>query len=113
MLRARTDAILDALASEMPDGTRFTRPEGGYQLWVELPFDVDTRDLLADAAREGVLFAPGSQFYADRAPSRALRLSIALADEQQIRNRVAILGRVAKQRQAISAAGRGATAVNM
>ena len=54
-LRLRRDALLAALAREMPEGTTWTRPEGGYQLWVELPFEVDTRDLLADAARAGVV----------------------------------------------------------
>jgi GntR family transcriptional regulator/MocR family aminotransferase len=113
ILRSRIEVILDALGREMPEGTTFTRPEGGYQVWVELPFEVDTRDLLADSAREGVLFAPGSQFFADRGPSRALRLTVAQADEKQIRSGVSILGRVAKRRQAMSAEGRGAAAVNM
>ncbi len=97
----------------MPEGTLWTRPEGGYQVWVELPFEVDTRDLLADAAREGVLFAPGSQFFADRGPSRALRLTLAQANESEIRRGVAILGQVVRRRQEIGRNGFGAAAVNM
>jgi DNA-binding transcriptional MocR family regulator len=49
-LRRRHEAIREALEASMPEGTRFTRPEGGYQVWVELPFEIDTRDLLGDAA---------------------------------------------------------------
>lgn len=113
ILRARTQAILEALEREMPEGTLWTRPEGGYQVWVELPFEVDTRDLLADAAREGVLFAPGSQFFADRGPSRALRLTLAQANESEIRRGVAILGQVVRRRQQIGRNGFGAAAVNM
>ena len=60
----------------MPEGTRWTRPEGGYQLWVELPEGLDTRDLLADAARAGVLFSPGSLFMPDARPSSAMRLTV-------------------------------------
>jgi len=113
MLRARTEAILDALAREMPAGTTFTRPEGGYQVWVELPFEVDSRDLLADAAREGVLFAPGSQFLPEGGPSRGLRLTLARADEDEIRRGVAILGRVAKRFHAAGPTALDAAAVNM
>ena len=113
ILRSRTEVILEALEGEMPEGTIWTKPEGGYQVWVELGFDVDTRDLLADAAREGVLFAPGSQFFADRGPSRGLRLTLAQVNEDEIRRGVAILGEVVKRRQEIGSSGLGATAVNM
>ena len=54
-------------------------------MWVELGCDVDSRDLLADAAREGMLFAPGSQFFADRGPSRGLRLTLAQANERKLK----------------------------
>jgi 2-aminoadipate transaminase len=94
ILCKRRDAMLDALAREMPEGTEFTRPDGGYQIWVELPHDIDTRDLLADAQRAGVLFAPGSQFLPDGGASRALRLTIAQAGEESIRRGVARLAEV-------------------
>ncbi len=97
-LRLRRDAMLEALSQEMPAGTLWTRPEGGYQVWVELPFEVDTRDLLADAARAGVLFAPGSQFLPGQGPSRCLRLTLAQADEDGIRRGVAALGEVVRER---------------
>ncbi len=113
MLRSRTEAILAALEKEMPDGTTWTEPEGGYQVWLDLGFDVDTRDLLADAARGGMLFAPGSQFFTDRGPSRGLRLTMAQANEDEIRRGVAILGEVVRKRQEMASTGLGATAVNM
>jgi DNA-binding transcriptional MocR family regulator len=97
-LLGRRDAILDALAREMPDGVRWTEPEGGLQLWVELPEFVDTAELLADAVRAGVLFAPGFQFRSDPRPSSGLRLSIAMAGEPEIRRGVAVLGRVVRER---------------
>ncbi|MFT5442827.1 MAG: 2-aminoadipate transaminase [Myxococcota bacterium] len=84
ILKGRLDCLLDALSRRMPKGTQYTEPEGGYQVWVELPFEVDTRDVLADAARAGVLFAPGSHFLPDRGPSRSLRLTFALATEVEI-----------------------------
>lgn len=98
VLRARRDALLEALAAEMPSGTRWTAPEGGFQVWVELPGDVDTGDLLADAVGAGVLFAPGSQFQHDGRPSPCLRLSYSLCDEDGLRRGVAALAASLRER---------------
>jgi DNA-binding transcriptional MocR family regulator len=60
-LRERRDATCAALERELPDA-RFTPPEGGYFLWVELPEGADV-DALAAAARErGVIFVKGTDF---------------------------------------------------
>jgi DNA-binding transcriptional MocR family regulator len=98
VLRGRRDALLEALAESMPQGVSWTTPEGGYQVWVELPESIDTRDLLADALRAGVLFAPGHQFQHDARRSRGLRLSIALAEPEAIRRGVTALARVVRER---------------
>lgn len=109
LLRLRHQAIDEALESSMPQGTIWTRPDGGYQLWVQLPFEVDTRDLLADAARAGVLFSPGASFMPDARPSRAMRLTVACAGEEEIRRGVAALGEVVRaSRAALPGVGRTA-----
>ncbi|HBZ70358.1 MAG TPA: PLP-dependent aminotransferase family protein, partial [Deltaproteobacteria bacterium] len=97
-LLRRRDALLEALAAEMPEGTTWTTPEGGHQIWVELPGGIDTADLLVDAVRAGVMFAPGFQFRHDRRPSSGLRLSIALAKEEEIRLGVRRLAEVVRER---------------
>jgi GntR family transcriptional regulator/MocR family aminotransferase len=99
-LRSRAEALLAALASEMPEAVRFTSPEGGYQVWVELPGGIDTRDLFADALRAGVLVAPGYVFRHDGGTSSGLRLSVAQTDEAAIRRGVARLARVVRERLA-------------
>jgi len=107
-LRARRDAALEALAAHLPPGSRWTRPDGGCQVWVELPEPLDSRELHADALRAGVLVAPGFQFHHDGHPSRGLRLSLARADESEIREGVTRLGRVVRER--LAHAGLPATA---
>lgn len=99
ILASRHGAMDRALEAAMPPGTTWTHPEGGYQRWVELPFEVDTRDLLADAARAGVLFSPGTLFMPDARPSRAMRLTVACANEEEIDRGVAALGNVARERE--------------
>lgn len=97
-LRRRREALFEALASELPEPARWTEPDGGYQVWVELPEPIDTADLLGDATRRGLLFAPGYQFHVDGRASSALRLTVALTDEAQIRRGVAVLGEVVRER---------------
>ena len=109
VLAARHAALAEALAENMPPGTIWTEPEGGYQRWVELPFEVDTRDLLSDAARAGVVFSPGTLFMPDARPSRGMRLSVAAVDESEITRGVAALGKVVRKR-ATRAPGAGRTA---
>ena len=97
VLRSRHAALEEALSSSMPAGTRWTSPDGGYQLWVELPDALDTRDLLSEAARAGVLFSPGTLFMPDARPSNALRLTVAAANEDEIARGVAALGEVVER----------------
>ena len=107
VLRGRRDALLEALAEHMPEGARWTTPEGGYQVWLELPGGLDTRDLLADAVSQGVLFAPGSQFYCDGRPSNAMRLAFAMAGEDALRSGVERLARVIAAHRANGAPATG------
>jgi DNA-binding transcriptional MocR family regulator len=98
VLRERRDALIEGLEAEMPVGTRWTLPEGGYQVWVELPETIDTRDLLTDAIGAGVLFAPGSQFYHDGRKSHCLRLTFAMAESADLRRGVSRLARCVRER---------------
>jgi 2-aminoadipate transaminase len=98
VLRGRRDALLEALAQEMPEGVRWTLPEGGYQVWVELPPGLDTGELLADAVGAGLLFAPGFQFNHDGRASRCLRLTFATAGAEPLRRGVKLLAGVVRDR---------------
>src|SRR5881227_1097774 len=61
LLRARRDAMLEALERELPDA-RWSRPQGGYFIWLELPGGGDAAKLLERAASAGVTFVPGADF---------------------------------------------------
>lgn len=96
-LRKRRDAMIEGLIAHMPANARWTVPVGGYQLWLELPGEMDTRSLFSEAKHAGVLFAPGYQFHHDGRPSNAMRLTTALADTGEIERGIEILGRVVKR----------------
>ena len=90
----RLAATLAACAEYLPPGTRWTRPEGGMNLWVRLPEPLDAGELLPRAQKEGVSYLPGRYFAVSRLDPGALRLSFAGLPPDQIRSGLAVLGRL-------------------
>jgi 2-aminoadipate transaminase len=88
---SRLQAIDEALRKQMPEGTRWTKPEGGMCLWLELPPGFDASELMIHAKERGVLFAPGRYFYVQAPLPNTLRLGFASLNEKQIARGVGIL----------------------
>jgi 2-aminoadipate transaminase len=82
LLRLRRDAMLDSLEQHMPEGARWSRPEGGYFVWLDLDGGAD--DLLASAERAGVTFVPGTDFFADGSGTRSLRLAFSFVSPDEV-----------------------------
>lgn len=80
----RRDAMLSALDEHFPAEARWTRPEGGFFVWVELPPFVDTGALLAEAVDHGVTFVPGDGFFPDGRGRNCMRLAFCYADPARI-----------------------------
>lgn len=59
-----------------PAGTRVSKPDGGYFLWVQLPEHIDTLGLHRSALARGISTAPGVLFSADRRFRHAMRLNV-------------------------------------
>lgn len=83
----RRDRMLAALEEFCGDLVTANRPEGGIYLWCRLAEGIRVRDLLPEAAREGVVFAPGESFHVDAASGRGrydMRLNFTLPTEDEI-----------------------------
>ena len=91
-LKARRDAMLEALERSMPEGTRWSRPKGGYFLWVDLPTGVKADPLLARAKEAGVTFVKGSDFFVDGSGDESLRLAFSYPSVDQIHDGIDRLG---------------------
>ncbi len=93
LLRGRRDAMLDALARSMPEDASWTRPDGGYFVWVELPSGPPAAELLVEAEKAGVTFVKGTDFYAGGAGGeQALRLAFSFVSPDEIAEGVSVLG---------------------
>jgi 2-aminoadipate transaminase len=91
---AQLGAALEACERHLPQGSRFTRPEGGMNLWVTLPAPLNASDLLERARRSGADYLPGRYFEVSRRQPQTLRISFAGVAPERIRKGVAILGEV-------------------
>jgi len=60
-LSERVAALTTALREHLPDA-RYTAPEGGYFMWVELPEGTDVAAVFAAAAKHDVAFVKGTDF---------------------------------------------------
>lgn len=91
-LRRRHARAQQALAEHMPKGVGWTRPEGGYALWLDLPDGVSAEEVARRAARDRVFVTTGSVFDPERdSGERGLRLSLSRTPVDAIDEAVRVL----------------------
>lgn len=97
----RRDIALAALDAAMPAEVSFTRPAGGYFIWLRLPPSVRVDELAERAKQENLYFAPGAGFFVNPADgARHLRLSFSFLPLTDLRGGIEILGRLVREMSA-------------
>ncbi|WP_064746323.1 PLP-dependent aminotransferase family protein [Lysobacter antibioticus] len=91
-------AYLRAVAQHFPAGTRVTRPDGGYFLWIELPPDRDALWIQRQAAQRGISVAPGPIFSAHRGYRHCLRLNYGHPLDDRVDAGLRVLGELSAAR---------------
>ncbi|MDH4140124.1 MAG: PLP-dependent aminotransferase family protein [Coriobacteriia bacterium] len=95
----RRNAMLEALDEHFPAEAHWTRPEGGFFVWVTLPEFLDAKAMLAEAVEQGVTYVPGDSFFPDgRTGRNCMRLAFCYAEPDDIREGVRRLGEVLEDR---------------
>jgi DNA-binding transcriptional MocR family regulator len=92
--RDKSRTLTRALEHFFPANVSWTRPEGGYAFWVTLPEALSADAILEESARAGVLFTPGSNFFALGEGDRFLRLSISRVPLERIAEGIERLGAI-------------------
>ena len=94
-LKAKSDALVEALEENFGTSAEFSVPPGGIYLWIKFPSDVDTLKLADDALKAGVAFNPGPQWSVDAEAARNhLRICFANPSIEEIREGIAKLADV-------------------
>jgi 2-aminoadipate transaminase len=90
--RARRDAMLSAIEEQFPATATWTRPRGGFYVWVSLPDGFDTTAMLAAAVERRVAYVPGTAFYPDGRGRERMRLAFCYPTEDRIVEGIGRLG---------------------
>jgi len=90
----RRHIMTDSMEEHFPRSVRWTKPEGGLFMWVEMPEEIDAWELLDEATKEKVAFVPGSVFFPDESGRNTMRLNFSNARPEKIREGIKRLGRV-------------------
>ena len=101
LYRERRDAMLQALTATMPAGCGWTKPHGGFFVWLRLPDGIDAKAMLPRAVSSRVAYVPGTGFFADGSGHGYARLSYSLPDPGQITEGVRRLSEVIGRELAI------------
>jgi (S)-3,5-dihydroxyphenylglycine transaminase len=98
--RANRDRMVASLEAELGDLTpavRWNRPEGGFFLTVDLPFEFGEEHLRACAREHGVIVCPMSFFALTPGRERQVRLSFSYVSEEQIEDGVRRFARFVRE----------------
>jgi DNA-binding transcriptional MocR family regulator len=97
LYKVRRDAMLSALDAYFPKAATWTKPAGGFYVWVSLPPEIDTKAMVPRAIAAKVAYVPGTAFYADGFGSWSLRLSYCYPTPERITQGVMALSKVVEQ----------------
>jgi 2-aminoadipate transaminase len=97
LYRERRDAMLESLDALMPAGSTWTKPEGGFYVWLTLPEGLDAKVMQPRGINARVAYVPGIGFYADGSGRREMRLSYCYPTPERIREGVRRLAGVVEE----------------
>ncbi|MEM4314661.1 MAG: PLP-dependent aminotransferase family protein [Thermoplasmata archaeon] len=99
LYKKKRDIMIEALETYMPEGTDFTRPDGGMFLWVTLKGNIDTEKLLKKALEFNVAYVIGSAFYPDGRGKNSMRLNYTFSKDEDIVEGIKRLSKAIKEYQ--------------
>lgn len=94
----RRDVMLAAMDGYFPPGVEWIHPEGGLFLWGILPESLSAAEVLKVAVEQKVAFVPGTPFFPTGGGHNTMRLNFSNASPERIREGIARLGRVLRER---------------
>jgi len=96
--RRKRNTMLEALDKYFPAEATWTKPEGGFFVFVTLPEYIDVDEMFPEAIKEKVAYVSGSPFFANGKGKSTMRLSFCYPSEEDIEEGIKRLGRVIKKK---------------
>lgn len=78
--------FIKSLDENLPGTIKYSKPGGGLNIWLGLPYGFNINSLFKNAASNDIVFAPGKIFYSNNSPLKTnnIRLSFAAVHLEQI-----------------------------
>ena len=91
LYKSKRDLLLRLLEEHMPEGVRWTRPEGGLFLFLTMPEGFDAVKFYDKALDAGVAYVAGEFFHPDRSGKNTMRMNFSFMTPQKITEGVKLL----------------------
>jgi DNA-binding transcriptional MocR family regulator len=95
-LHANSLQYIRAVGDYFPEGTRVSRPQGGFVIWVEMDKKRNALDLYEKAIRQKISIAPGRMFTLQDQYQHCLRLSYGIPWSEKVDAALRTVGKLAK-----------------
>ncbi|OGI12693.1 aminotransferase [Candidatus Micrarchaeota archaeon RBG_16_36_9] len=97
MYKKKRDIMIKSLEKYFPQGSSWTKPEGGMFIWVSLINNIDTKEIFADAIKAKVAYVPGASFCVDGSGKNCMRLNFSNTDDNKIEEGIKRLSKIIKE----------------
>lgn len=84
LYKRKKELMIDSFQKFMPEGVKWTNPDGGLFLFLKLPKQYDTRELFDLAIQQNVAFVIGEAFHSDGSGKNTMRLNFSFATDEKI-----------------------------
>ena len=91
---SKRDLLLNLLEKHMPEGVRWTRPEGGLFLFLTMPDGFDAVKFYDKALDAGVAYVAGEFFHPDRSGKNTMRLNFSFMTPEKISAGIELLAKL-------------------
>ncbi|MHB8360515.1 MAG: aminotransferase-like domain-containing protein [Thermoplasmataceae archaeon] len=84
LYRKKRDIMINALSEQFPKGATWSEPEGGMFVWLTIEKEVDTREMVGEAIKNGVAYVSGQAFSTNGTQKRSMRLNFTYGNDDQL-----------------------------
>ena len=96
--KKRRDTMFSALEENLSGIATWSKPKGGFFIWLKVPDFLNMKEILADSVRNKVAFVPGTGFYADGRGRDAARFAFCTESSENIEKGIKILAKIIKDK---------------
>jgi len=97
LYKKRCNLAIETMEKEFPEDAKFNRPDGGLFTWIEIPSNINARELLEECLKQNVAFVPGGPFFPNGGKENFFRINYSNMPEERIIEGLKIMGKIIKE----------------